>query len=177
MAEVFQAGWTSVKGHVGRDPVEKELEGGGVVVEFSLAKNKDSYNQEEQAWEKGPVTWYQVGVMKEELKDNVMGAVQKGQLVTVEGRHEVHAFQRKTGEAGLANQLYATDVSPSLARLPRGAAETAASVRSPEAVAEQQRQAQPQDRGPTADEQAAAEAIRQQAVQSWSQASTSPGLS
>lgn len=176
MAEVFQAGWTSVKGYVGRDPVEKELDGERTVVEFSLARNKDSYNQEEQAWEKGPVTWYQVGVMKDELKDNVMGAVQKGQLVTVEGRHEVHAFQRKTGEAGLANQLYATDVSPSLSRLPRGASEAAASVQSPEVAAEQQRQAQPQDQGPSADERAAAEAIRQQAVQSWSQTPTGPGL-
>lgn len=113
MAETFNLGKSSVKGRVVNEPAELETPNGKIVA-FRLAENKRFYDRSTEQWRDAAVTYYDVGINKEQLGANVLASVEKGQQVTVEGNHQVKAFAGRDGEPGLGHRLYAKDVSPSL---------------------------------------------------------------
>lgn len=173
MAEKQNLGKTTVKGRVATDPQQHELPNGDQIVAFRLAENKRYFDRQENSWKDGEATYYDVGIKKEQLAQNVLASAQKGQLVNVEGNQQINAYTNKEGEAQLGRRIYADDVAPSLqldtlqrgpsAETSRGPAVTAEA----NAGVEQQAPAQQQPQTTQAGQQ-----IQAEAASSWEQAQT-----
>lgn len=181
MAEKFNAGKMTVKGRVATEPTEHETPN-GTIAAFRLADNKRYLDRESGEWKNGETIYYDVGVSKDQLRANVLASLQKGQLVNVEGNHQITSYPTKDGEAGLGHRIYATDVSPSLqldslSRQPSAPTSTEPEASTQAEAQVQQTPAQPQ--GPGTDQQRLAQAQTQptfqtpQARQQYEQAQAS----
>ena len=82
-------------GRVGRDPEERHLNGGGSVVNFSVAtseqwKSKDGEKRES-------TVWHDVVSFNEHLNKVIMNYVKKGSRVYVEGKIQKREYEDRDG--------------------------------------------------------------------------------
>lgn len=182
MADKHNLGKDTVKGRVATEPQQHDLADGGKIVAFRLAENKRYFDKQENAWKDAEPIYHDVGIKKEQLGQNVLASVQKGQLVNVEGNQQISAFTSKNGDAQLGRRIYADDVAPSLqldtlqrgpsadtSQGPAAATEPAAGVQEAQqqAPAPQTAPAQPQHETTPAGQR-----LQEEAASSWEQAQT-----
>ena len=180
MADKHNVGKSTVKGRVATEPQQHDLPDGDKIVAFRLAENKRYFNKQENTWKDADPIYYDVGIKKDQLAQNVLASVQKGQLVNVEGNQQINAYTAKSGEAQIGRRIYADDVAPSLQldtlqrgpsagthQEPTASAETSADVHPQPAVTPQgaESPSQPQT-------SMAGQKLQNEAASSWEQAQT-----
>lgn len=178
MADKHNLGKDTVKGRVATDPQQHDLPDGGRLVAFRLAENKRYFDKQENAWKDADPVYYDVGIKKDQLAQNVLASVEKGQLVNVEGNQQISAYTAKGGEAQLGRRIYADDVAPSLQldTLQRGPSadrnQGPTTSTEPAAGVQEAQQQAPAPTPPQSETTPAGQRLQEEAASSWEQAQT-----
>ena len=96
-----------IVGHIGNKPEGRYTASGRATVNFSVATNqvwKNANNEQKEHTE-----WHQV-VAWDKLADFVTEFVDKGQLVSVEGRLHTRSWENKEGKTIKITEIVATNV-------------------------------------------------------------------
>ena len=93
----------TILGNVGQDPVVKQLNGGGLVANFSIATSYKAKDKEEQT------EWHRVSAFGR-TAEIVMDYVGKGSKLYVEGRLQTRTWD-KDGEKRYATEIIVSELS------------------------------------------------------------------
>src|SRR5271170_6301628 len=92
-----------LKGHLGKDPEQRNFPEGGKVVTFSLATS-ESWKDKTTAERKERTQWHQIAIFDEAKAEIAMRYLKKGSAVLLEGQLETRSWD-KDGE-----KRYTTEV-------------------------------------------------------------------
>jgi len=98
-------------GIVGTPPRHATLPSGASVASFRLASTRRRLVDDR--WVDGPTTWVTVTCWRQ-LADNVMGSVEKGQRVVVQGRLLVRRWKTEDGRSGVNVEIEAAGLGSDL---------------------------------------------------------------
>jgi single-strand DNA-binding protein len=91
-------------GRLGRDPEQRNFQGGGSVVNMRVATEETWADKSGETQKR--VEWISVASFVDKLNDFIMRAAQKGSLVRIEGKLETRKWQNRSGE-----DRYTTEVA------------------------------------------------------------------
>lgn len=104
----------TVRGYLAEDPRLIETKDGKQLAGFRMGETQRVFDQEAGQWKDGRTDWYSVTVGREELRDNVLNSLQKGQRVSVTGNYSPEAYVNKENQPRINHRIWADDVSASL---------------------------------------------------------------
>ena len=106
----------AITGRLGNDPERFNTKAGKEMVGFRMAENHSYKDRETGEWKNGETEWYDVTCGSDQLGDQAIEHLRKGQKVTVEGNlRSKPSFNQETGEPEVRQMVWANDLRPSLA--------------------------------------------------------------
>jgi single-strand DNA-binding protein len=109
-------------GRLGDDPKAHEFEGGGRVVNFSVATS-EQWKDRESGEPRERTQWHQIAVFNEALAEVAQRLLKKGSLVYLEGQLETRKWQGGDGSDRYTTEVVLRPYRSELALLERSRAE------------------------------------------------------
>ena len=103
----------TIQGNLVEDPKQIQTQNGPMVV-MTVAEQGQRFDRESRQYVDMDPTYYDVGISREKLGQNVMASVGKGDRVSVTGNYAVEPYVSKAGEPGLNHRIWAEDVGASM---------------------------------------------------------------
>ena len=103
----------TIQGNLVEDPKQIQTQNGPMVV-MTVAEQNQRFDRESQQYVDMDPTYYDVGISREKLGQNVLASVHKGDRVSVTGNYAVEPYVSKKGEPGLNHRIWAEDVGASM---------------------------------------------------------------
>ena len=103
----------TIQGNLVDDPKQIQTQNGPMVV-MTVAEQNQRFDREAGAWVDKDPTFYDVGISREKLGQNVLASVHKGDRVSVTGNYAVEPYVSKAGGPGLNHRIWAEDVGASM---------------------------------------------------------------
>lgn len=103
----------TIQGNLVDDPKQIPTQNGPMVV-MTVAEQNQRFDRDSQQYVDMDPTYYDVGISREKLGQNVLASVHKGDRVSVTGNYAVEPYVSKKGEPGLNHRIWAEDVSASM---------------------------------------------------------------
>lgn len=115
MSDRMKMGEKTITGHLADDPREVTARAGKALTALRVLENQRVFDREQQKWVDGEAIGYDVVIVQDRLRENVLAGLSKGDRVTVRGNYEVSSYvNKRTGEAGLNHRIGAREVSVSM---------------------------------------------------------------
>ena len=97
-----------IRGYVGKDPVVKNLPGGGIAADFSVATTSKWKDKKSGEWQE-QTEWHNVKAWRY-LAERVERDLKKGSYVEVEGKSVTETWPDKDGKTCYKTVINASDV-------------------------------------------------------------------